>query len=98
MELEMRLSAMRRCSPNPLMVDRAAVRRLRMLSIPWGLTGGWVVRGEVEVCGGREAVQVEGGEGERGEEEEEEEVLPSMALFMSVNVCKAASGPELLPA
>ena len=44
------------------------------------------------------AEEEEGGEGERGDDEEgEEEEWPSMALFMSVRLCRAARGPELLP-
>jgi hypothetical protein len=92
------------------MLLRAAVLRLRMLSIPWGFTG-LVVSGDVEVehddGGGMEqdaAAEEVGGEGDKsGEEEEEEEewwwLWPlSMALFMSVSVWSAASGPELPPA
>ena len=52
-----------------------AVRRLRILSIPCGLTG--------LVCTGLDGLDEGGGEGERG-------VCPSIADFISVIVCRAA--------
>ena len=62
-----------------------AVRLLRILSIPWGLIG---LEGVVEqgvLCGG--------GEGEGPPEEDCENPWLSMAVFMSVMLCRAARGP-----
>jgi len=62
-----------------------AVRLFRILSIPWGLIGLVGVVEQGVLCGG--------GEGEGPPEEACENPWESMAVFMSVMLCRAARGP-----